>query len=73
MRWEREPMDNDYLDRLEQFVQVEGEATTKVYRFDGGAVAIWQVEIRGDDVLELIRLARAALETDSYQSGDDHA
>lgn len=63
-------MDLAYLDRLADAVKPDGDMVTRVFRFSDdpdtppdvvGQVAIWQVEMRGDDALELIRLARLGL------------
>jgi hypothetical protein len=62
-------MDAEYLDRLEPLCQPTGDLASRLFRYGpdagpelDGQVAIWQVEIRGDDALELIRLARIALD-----------
>lgn len=67
-RWEFAPMDEEYLSRLEAGCQPEGgDLVCNVFRFtegaDEGEIGLWQVKVRGDDALELIRLAREALST----------
>lgn len=72
MRWSREPMDADYLDRLTEGVQPDGDLVASVFRFSEGdlegEVAIWQVQVRGDDMLEVLRLARLGLASTEGES-----
>jgi hypothetical protein len=65
--WPGRELDPEYLDRLEAGIHPEsGDMVVRRWTYedgdDAGKVAIWQVQVRGDDVLALIRTARSSMQ-----------